>query len=164
MIYIPFFIVILIDKRGVREAERERKARTQVRIQIRIQIRIQHRAATAQRKRGIRRAERKKRYEPAPHTIPPHSATPHRLHHHTTQRLHSAYTAPTGTHTHAHPPTPAYKNVHARLHRRTHRRTHRRARAQAPTGACRRGLGERHPSVTTPETTCDHQPYSEHQP
>ena len=32
MIYIPFFIVILIDKRGVREAERERererKART----------------------------------------------------------------------------------------------------------------------------------------
>ena len=48
MIYIPFFIVILIDKRGVREAERggreakeRRKARTQVRIQIRIQIRIQ---------------------------------------------------------------------------------------------------------------------------
>ena len=25
MIYIPFFIVILIDKRGVREAERERE-------------------------------------------------------------------------------------------------------------------------------------------
>ena len=25
MIYIPIFIVILIDKRGVREAERERK-------------------------------------------------------------------------------------------------------------------------------------------
>ena len=28
MIYIPFFIVILIDKRGVREAERERAVRT----------------------------------------------------------------------------------------------------------------------------------------
>ena len=27
MIYIPFFIVILIDKRGVREAERGGKAR-----------------------------------------------------------------------------------------------------------------------------------------
>ena len=30
------------------------------------------------------------------------------------------------------------------------------------TGARRRGLGERHTSVTTPETTCDHQPL--HQP
>ena len=38
MIYITFFIVILVDKRGVREAKRERKP---IPIQIRIQIRIQ---------------------------------------------------------------------------------------------------------------------------
>ena len=90
------------------------------------------------------------------HTHPAHHSTPHRPHH--------AYTPPTGTHTRLHtrlhtPPThrlqertQAYTQAHTQAYTRLH--TH----AQAPTGACRRGLGERHPSVTTPETTCDHQP------
>ena len=62
----------------------------------------------------------------------------------------------------SHPPTTPPRRTTPRTHRlhertRTHRHAH--TGAQAPTGACRRGLGERHPSVTTPETTCDHPPY-----
>ena len=47
MIYITFFIVILIDKRGVREAERGGKARTQVRMHYRTAL--PHRYTTAER-------------------------------------------------------------------------------------------------------------------
>ena len=56
MIYITFFIVILIDKRGVREAERETIRET---IQIPIHI----------TKRGK---------HPAPHTTAAHHRTHHR--------------------------------------------------------------------------------------
>ena len=81
-------------------------------------------------------------------TTPQHS-THHRLpsqpaHHHT-----SAY--------HSTPRTQPQPSTTQRTHR-LQERAHRHTGAQAPTGACRRGLGERHPSVTTPETTCDHQP------
>ena len=75
MIYIPFFIVILIDKRGVREAERGGKRKPLDTILDTIYKQStprtaprSHRAATAQRKRGM-----------APHhtTTPPTAA--HRL-------------------------------------------------------------------------------------
>ena len=38
MIYIPFFIVILIDKRGVREAEREKERENHITIHITLYI------------------------------------------------------------------------------------------------------------------------------
>ena len=44
MIYIPFFIVILIDKRGVREAERGGKRRKEAeRIEYRYEYRYEYR-------------------------------------------------------------------------------------------------------------------------
>ena len=70
MIYITFFIVILIDKRGVREALRERQRK-------RYDTTAHHRAPPAE-----------KRYDPAP----PHQR--HTTHHAYTAatRLHTAYT------------------------------------------------------------------------
>ena len=148
MIYIPFFIVILIDKRGVREAERGGK--------IRIQIRIQN---TPPAKRGMHpehstTQHRAKEVQPQPYTeyttAQPATArekeasTHHRTHPATTQRhtppAHTATTQPpttprhtayTATHT-------AYKNAHTGVHTRTgvHPRAHRRT--QAHTGAHRR--------------------------
>ena len=165
MIYIPFFIVILISKRGVREAERERERYEHITIQRTIHQRgtpRAHRAidkrakrykpppppSTTQRKRGMtapphrgtppQREEEKKRYGATPHHPP--SRTPH---------LHTAYTHRTPR---TPPPTEVQHRVPSRLNERTHTRLH------TPTGAHRRGLGERHPSVTTPETTCDHPP------
>ena len=48
MIYIPFFIVILIDKRGVREAERSGKRERTVRTQNDTQIRYRYDIDTIQ--------------------------------------------------------------------------------------------------------------------
>ena len=74
MIYITFFIVILISKRGVREALRERERENQYRykyrykipIPIRIQIPIQsvhHRHTTAIESSEARHTEAEKRYD-----------------------------------------------------------------------------------------------------
>ena len=47
MIYIPFFIVILIDKRGVREAERERERENHITLYITLYITIPPQAHAA---------------------------------------------------------------------------------------------------------------------
>ena len=160
MIYITFFIVILISKRGVREALREReKTNTEYKYQYRYryEYRYEYRAYTEApppREKGMSG----KRYEP-PRLHHAYTATPHRLEIETEREKRGMqqhrHTTPHRLHSTAH-----------RLQERAPARTHRRARlhtrlhtgAQAPTGAHRRGLGERHPSVTTPETTCDHSP------
>ncbi len=100
-----------------------------------------------------------------PSATPPHSTAHHRQPHSTAQHStalctpyhHRLYTERAHAHTRAH-----------RLHRTCTppRRTRTRAlRTRTPaharseygrTGAHARGRGERHPSVTTPETTCDH--------
>ena len=59
MIYIPFFIVILIDKRGVREAER-----LEHKYEYRYEYRTHHHRTPPPRERD---RQRKKRYEPAAH-------------------------------------------------------------------------------------------------
>ena len=62
MIYITFFIVILIDKRGVREALRERErektntdTNTDTKYRYRYEYRYRYRAYTTAGKRGMRR-------------------------------------------------------------------------------------------------------------
>ena len=118
MIYIPFFIVILISKRGVREAERGGKARTQIRIQ----------SVHTDAKEGCSHRPEKKRYtqrlhHPAKRGIPSSS-----------KKRYAATTTPPPLHT-TPAPTPrlhhvhtAYKNAHPRTH--AHTRTH----TQAPAG------------------------------
>ena len=131
MIYITFFIVILIDKRGVREAERETERETSTpsntgtntgtnteRYTTATTAREKRQASSRQNKRGM--------------TTQRHRSTPPRGSAHA--RLEEARTR-------------AFYTAHA------HTRT-----KYGRTGACRRGLGERHTSVTTPEMTCDHQP------
>ena len=146
MIYITFFIGILIDKRGGKRRERGGKTRIQLRIQIRI--------PTAPREKEVPRA----------HTGTQHRHTAYTQRHRTKRGMHRApshrqqkryepaTTPPPAHHPHHHVHTATKMNARARTHTRAHRRsgTH--------TGAHRRGLGERHPSVTTPETTCDHPP------
>ncbi len=110
MIYIPFFIVILIDKKlRYKERYKERKEA------------CQHPASG--------------HYPPLHYPAATQHATP---------PAHHLHTPPRRTHTHA-----RTRSKRARARTRT---------KYGRTGARRRGLGERHPSVTTPETTCDHKP------
>src|SRR5579859_2000568 len=65
--------------------------------------------------------------------------------------------------THTHPAhhttgTPPPRRTHTHARTRSKRARARTRTKYGRTGARRRGLGERHPSVTTPETTCDHKP------
>ncbi len=135
MIYIPFFIVILIDKRGGREAEKRERLKPHNDTHNDIHNDT-HGTHTAERERERRKrydqkevwpsttTERKEVSAAAPTT--PQDATQR----HT--RLHSAYTPtppPTGTHTHTRVHTRT--RLHARLHACTHACRHPRGRTGA---------------------------------
>ena len=145
MIYITFFIVILIDKRGVREAERGGKARTTEHhtIEHRYEHRYEHRTIQRTIQRTIPSGKEKGMsgkeacaHNPTPHHTAAHHrhTTPHTVH--TTpqdappHRTHPATTQPpTGTCTRA---RPRIRSAHARSKRA---RTRARALIRAHGGA-----------------------------
>ena len=115
MIYITFFIVILIDKRGVREAERGGKDR----IQIRIQIRYKERKEACTQNPSTTQHRAKEACQPAAHPTQKRQAPPLIRKEATSTHQHT----PAHTSTHQHTPAHHTTATH-RLHERTHAYTH----------------------------------------